>query len=174
MKKLFIILLSICLALLPVLSFAAESPQNDDIPETEVVDVVPEDPTEEVIPPTVEIVENTEEVTQLQEELQTVFHLTIQFVLPDGTQVAETSDTVLQTGENYSVTPPDIPGYTTYTTVITGTMPGTNVNVVVVYMPEEGIPAFNPSQLNNLYTWDEYETPLGLGYSMMNIGICFE
>ena len=81
---------------------------------------------------------------------------------------------VLQAGENYSITSPDIPGYTTYTPIVSGTMPGTNVNVVVVYMSEDGVPAFNPSQLNNLYTWDDYETPLGLGYSMMNIGICFE
>ena len=172
-----LLLMALLLALMPVLAQAAPSPTNPDIQETEVVDVVPVDETEPVVPPVITIIPDPEPVAELQEELQTVYHLTIYYVYIDGTTAAETYEAVLQEGTDYSVTSPLIENYTATIPIVSGTMPGRNVVVTVVYFSEEAnqdSPVFALSLMTNLFSMEDYEVPLGLGFSMSNVGICFE
>ena len=80
MKKLLTVLLALLIAIMPMLALAADSKESKDIPKTKVVEVVAEDKEQEVIPPKVEIVKETEETIQLQEEMQTVFNLTTRII----------------------------------------------------------------------------------------------
>ena len=175
MKKILMLTLVIAIALLPALSLAANSRQNRDIPQTKVVDVVPENEGEPVVPPKVDIVEDTEKITELQEEMQTLFRLTIRYVYADGSEAAPTYDRMLQEGAAYDVTSPSISGYTPSMAQVAGTMPGRNVMYTVVYLsPEKTVDLFDFSRMQNLFSWEDYETPLGLGFSILNVGICIE
>ena len=175
MKKLVMIYLAILLALLPVFALAADSKGNTDIPQTKIVDVVPEDATEEVIIPKVEIVTDTEKVIELQEQMKTVFTLTIYYVYADGSKAADTYSAVLQAGSEFSVESPAIDGYVASLSAVSGNMPMRDIQFTVVYLsPDEESPIFPFSQMLKLFNLNDYETPLGLGFSVSNVGICFE
>ena len=175
MKRMIIVFTVILLALTPVFAQATGSKENINIPRTTVIEVIPEDETEEVIEPTVEIIPDTEEVIELRQEMKTVFTLTINYVYVDGSEAAATYSTVLQTGSEYSVESPAISGFSASETVIAGSMPMRDVQFTVVYVSQEAeIPVFPYSEMTALYSLKDYETPLGLGFSVNNIGICFE
>ena len=54
-------------------------------------------------------------------------------------------------------------------------MPMRDIEYTVVYLsPDEEIPEFPYSEMPELYTLDDYEAPTGLGFSVANVGICFE
>ena len=54
-------------------------------------------------------------------------------------------------------------------------MPMRDIEYTVVYLsPEAEIPEFPYSEMPELYTLDDYEAPTGLGFSVANVGICFE
>lgn len=174
MKKTLTVLIALLLALLPVFATANNSRGNPDIPEIEV-EVEPEDENEEVVPPVVDIVPDTPEVQDLQEEMKTVFRLTIYYVYVDGSTAAPTYDVTLQAGTEYSVPSPDIKGYTPSIRIVSGVMPMRDVEYTVVYLsPEKETPVFPYPEMPELFNLGDYETPTGLGFSVSNVGICFE
>ncbi len=175
MKRILIVLFALLLALLPVIAMAVNSRANQDIPETTVKKVEPEDETEEVIPPVVDIIPDTPAIIELQETLKTVFRLTISYVYADGSTAAPAYDTMLQGGTEYDVSSPSIKDYTASKTAVGGVMPMRDIEYTVVYLsPEAEIPEFPYSEMPELYTLDDYEAPTGLGFSVANVGICFE
>ena len=175
MKKLLTVLLALLIAIMPMLALAADSKESKDIPKTKVVEVVAEDKEQEVIPPKVEIVKETEETIQLQEEMQTIFNLTIRYIFVNGSTAAKTYSEALQEGTTFSVPSPVISGYTATAGTVSGTMPARNMQYTVVYLSEEEeYPAFAISRMLQLFTIEDFETPLGLGSSIVNVGICFE
>ena len=175
MKRILIVLFALLLALLPVIATAVNSRANQDIPETTVKKVEPEDETEEVIPPVVDIIPDTPAIIELQETLKTVFRLTISYVYADGSTAAPAYDTMLQGGTEYDVSSPSIKDYTASKTAVGGVMPMRDIEYTVVYLsPEAEIPEFPYSEMPELYTLDDYEAPTGLGFSVANVGICFE
>ena len=175
MKKLLSVFLVLLIALMPTLGMAAPSKQNHNIPETEVVEVTPEDKDKEVVQPEVKILPDTEENIELREEMQTVYRLTIRYVYIDGSTAAGTYSATLETGTAYSVPSPSIAGYTCTAGSISGVMPARDVQYLVVYLTgETENPVFPYSEMSRLFSLEDYETPLGLGSSIINIGIGFE
>ena len=175
MERILIVLFALLLALLPVIAMAVNSRANQDIPETTVKKVEPEDETEEVILPVVDIIPDTPAIIELQETLKTVFRLTISYVYADGSTAAPAYDTMLQGGTEYDVSSPSIKDYTASKTAVGGVMPMRDIEYTVVYLsPEAEIPEFPYSEMPELYTLDDYEAPTGLGFSVANVGICFE
>ena len=167
MKKTICMLAALLALASPAQAFAADSIRNPDIPRTIVTDVVPIDPnggTPE--PPVVEITENPPEIEELIEDLQTVYNLTIYYIYWDGGTAAPTHFEIKDEGSTYSIASPGISGYKVSTAVVSGTMPGRNVVYTVIYIPEDMIDEF--------FTLEDYDTPLGLGFSVMNQGICIE
>ena len=54
-------------------------------------------------------------------------------------------------------------------------MPGRDVEYTVVYFsPEDKEGVFPYSEMPELFHLGDYEVPAGLGYSISNVGICFE
>ena len=174
MKKVLSFILVMVLVLLPLATFAVISPENPD-PEPEIEEII--------------------------EEHQTVYRLTIYYVYLDGTTAAETYYAQLDAGTEYSVPSPYIAGYTPTMEVVSGTMPARDVEWTVIYIPQPGdtpedndepgdngepenepenkaetpenpIQYFNSDNL--IITIEDLETPLGLGASIMNVGICVE
>lgn len=175
MKRLLAILLALLSLMTPVLASAAGSRENISIPVTTTVTVVPEDDTKDVIPPTVTIVPDTEEVEEIQEDVQNVFHLIIHYVYSDGTVAEEPIDIVLQVDESYNIVVPEIPGFNVTLPSLEGDMPMRDVEFTIVYMSDEDEnTAFQYKKMRELFNMDDYETPLGLGFSMSNVGVCFE
>ena len=175
MKRILIVLFALLLALLPVFAMAVNSRANQDIPETTVKKVEPEDEAEEVIPPVVDIIPDTPAIQELQETLKTVFRLTIYYVYADGSTAASAYDAMLQGGTEYDVSSPTIKDFTASRQAVGGVMPMRDIEYTVVYLsPEAEIPEFPYSEMPELYTLDDYEAPTGLGFSVANVGICFE
>ena len=169
MKKLVLFLLVIVMAAVPLLACgAANSRGNEDIPETEITDVVPENEDEPVVVPEIDIIPDPEDVIELQEELQTIFQLTILYIYLDGSTAAETYSDILPAGTEYNVPSPLIDGYAAYLDLIDGVMPSRNVQYVVIYVsPEE-------SGLEDVVSLFDLEVPLGLGFTVDHTGICSE
>lgn len=175
MKKCLIVLITLTLALLPMYAMAAKSREFPDPVNPEIIEIVPEDEEEEVVPPTIEIITDTPEVEELQEELKTIYRLTIYYVYTDGRTAAPTYSEVLQGGTEYSVPSPEIEGYTPSIRVVSGVMPMRDVEYTVVYFsPKDDTPAFPYSEMPEITGLTDYETPTGLGFSVSNVGICFE
>ena len=175
MKKTLTVFLALLLVLLPLFVTAQESPDNTKLTVIEVKDVVPEDETEEVVPPTVQVVPDTPEIKEMQEELQTIFRLTIFYVYTDGRRAAPTHSQMLQTGTEYNVPSPEIKGYAPSIRVVSGVMPTRDIEYTVVYFSEEEKDsAFPYTDMPVLYDLVDYEAPTGLGFSISNVGICFE
>ncbi len=118
----------------------------------------------------VEIPTTPSEIEDIIEEHQTVYRLTVHYIYYDGRTAAATYTAQLDVGAAYSVISPEISGYIPSTYVVSGVMPARNVEYTVVYIPIEGL--MRPG--SPLLTIEDYETPLGLGASIMNVGICIE
>lgn len=63
----------------------------------------------------------------------TEYQLTVRYLYENGLPAADEFTVRVAFGENYSVTPPDIPGYTAVPSVVAGTMPAQNTIVTVTY-----------------------------------------
>ena len=61
------------------------------------------------------------------------YNLKINYVYEDGSEAAESHEDTLSYQSDYSVTSPDITGYTADNPVVSGTMPAGNVEVTVTY-----------------------------------------
>ncbi len=101
------------------------------------------------------------------------YKVTVQYVLADGTKIREPITTDVRFGESYELDSPDIPGYRAVKLKISGTNPGRDEEYTVIYLPvstehEDGTGG------QNLLSIDDYETPLYLETTYVQIGICFE
>ncbi len=164
MKKVlcWVLLLALLLMQFPIAE-AAGSKTNDDIPKVVIEEDEPDDKPDDDPGPTIEIVDDTPEIDELIEDMQATYTLTIYYVFRDGSKAAETYSEVLDTGTPYNVASPAVDGYTPTVDSVTGTMPKRNLVFTVVYLrPEEDISTLN---------FDDYETPLGVGASNMNLGV---
>ena len=175
MKRTLITFIALLLAVVPVIAAATNSRSNTDIPKTVVTNVVAEDETEEVVPPVVEIIPDTPEVQELQEILKTVYRLTIYYVYADGSTASQTYDAMLQAGTEYSIGSPEIKKYMPSVEIVADVMPMRDTEYTVVYVsPEEDVSAFPYAEMDELLTIEDYEAATGLGFSVSNVGICFE
>ena len=81
----------------------------------------------------------------------------------DGTTAAPTVEEIHREGDAYDVISPVIEGYTASLLRVTGTMPGRDVEYLVLYVPGD-----------DLTTITDIETPLGLGNVFINFGDTLE
>ncbi len=109
------------------------------------------------------------EIEEIIEELQTTYRLTIYYIYLDGSTAAPTYTEQLDTGTEYNVPSPEIPGYTPTIPVVRGVMPARDVEYTVIYIPTD-----DPDNYTPFISINEYETPLGLGTIIMNVGVCIE
>ena len=101
--------------------------------------------------------------TLLQSEEEPEEHtLHIDYVLIDGTPVADPYEEEILAGEPYDVESPVLEGYKPTLVRVVGTMPNRDLYITVLYVPED------------MVTIDDIETPLGLGQVNVNIGDCLE
>jgi len=91
------------------------------------------------------------------------YDLTVYYVYQDGTTAAPVYTDTLKYREEYSVASPELEGYVPSIAVVAGEMPARDVEVTVIYVPE-----------NTEIIIDEYGVPLGIGNVEMNVGDCFE
>ena len=169
MKRLIVFCLAVLVALAPLPACGVpESRENDDIGETDITDVEPENEDEPVVIPDIDIVPDPEDVIELEEDLQTIFQLVIEYIYLDGTQAADTCMEILPAGTEYSVPSPDIDGYTAFLQLIDGVMPAHNVQYIVIYVSPEA------AGLKDIVSLFAAEGPLGLGFTVDHTGVCSE
>ena len=118
----------------------------------------------------IEIPPTPPEIENIIEDYQTIYRLTINYIYYDGQTAAPTYTEQLETGTSYNITSPGISGYTPSIYVVSGIMPARDVMYTVIYVPS-GDPG-DPER--PMLTIEDYETPLGLGASIMNVGVCIE
>ena len=102
-------------------------------------------------------------VTTLTNTRNVPSRLRITYQYLNGDEAEPPVELTLDPGAPYDVPSPVIPGYTPTIVRVQGTMPDHNVEVLVLYLPGDG-----------LHILDDYETPLGLGNVFINIGECIE
>ncbi len=102
-------------------------------------------------------------------------NLTIHYVdIQTGEPVADDYVITLREGQTYDVISPLIPGMETNMLRVSGTMPGRDEEITVLYV-SGGIPGVNPGPGgNDLTILEDYGMPLGLGGVHLNVGDCFE
>ena len=76
------------------------------------------------------------------------YTLTIEYYNEDGVEIAPAYTAQVPYGTAYEVPSPEIEGYTTETTLVSGTMPAENVDVKVIYTAVEVPPAGLPGDVN--------------------------
>ena len=82
----------------------------------------------------------------------------------DGREAVPTIDEEFSNGDKYDFESPKIAGYRPSIARVSGTMPNSDVEVLVLYLPVKGV--------YEIIT--DYDTPLGIGEVYINIGDCFE
>jgi len=92
--------------------------------------------------------------------------ITIYYIYEDGTPAAETFREVHWPDEPYDRLSPLIPSYYYDIPEIIGIMPNRDIEFTVIYR--------RPREDRVYHTIDEYETPLGLGFIQMHVGVCYE
>lgn len=101
---------------------------------------------------------------------QTMFKLTISYVLEDGTAAHAEYQADLIVGENFAVESPEINGYQPDLPLISGEMPDQNLNYTVIYkaqkMPVEPDTTTVPLSAATV--------PLGIGNVAPSAGDCFD
>ena len=96
------------------------------------------------------------------EEEEPIYTLTVVYRYTNGEEAAVTYVNQFREGESYEVISPEIPGYLVTKKVYAGTMSDRDQSFVVWYYREG-------------YTiLEDYDTPLGLGNVVINIGDCYE
>lgn len=96
------------------------------------------------------------------------YTLTVHYVDVNGEQLADDVVNTLTAGSSYNVTSPVIDGYQTNMTEVTGVMPGSNVEVTVVYLKKD-----EPRQ--PIYTTiEDYNVPRGIGGGGCSLGEMFD
>ena len=116
----------------------------------------PNDPGSELIP------EDTDEVIDNVERQQ--YTLTIRYLYENGETAYQERVYQLYEGDIYNVESPVIKGYSASMKIVSGTMPGHDVQVTVIYRKN------GP----DVVIIDDFDPALGLGSGMMNLGDCFD
>ena len=93
-------------------------------------------------------------------------NLTIRYRYQDGTEAASPYRTSVAEGSRYDIASPQIDGYVPTQARVSGTMPGRELEITVVYVPAE-----NQDELTVI---DDYGTPLGVNKVFIATGDCFE
>ena len=111
------------------------------------------------------------------------YDLTIHYYyLEDGSKAApDHVMTGMKPSEDYDVLSPEIEGFWTLTTRVSGKMPAHNVEITVFYVPDSmtlpGMLSEVEDELKKgmtLVLLDEYGVPMGIGSVTRNVGDCFE
>ena len=117
---------------------------------------------QEVTPEGYRLESNVTEGTVTTLTNRQIYRLTIYYRYRNGRTAAPTVVEWHDEGDGYNVVSPVIPGYKADILVVKGTMPGHDVEYIVIYVPENSI------------LIDDPRTPLGLGEVIINTGECFE
>ena len=88
--------------------------------------------------------------------------LTIHYRYPDGGTVAPDYEGAYREGDPYDIASPFIEGFGATPPAVTGTMPGRDVEVTVIYLPD------------GTTTIETTDTPMGPGHININVGDCLE
>ena len=102
------------------------------------------------------------DLTEVVIYIRNTYRLRIRYVSTTGETMADTYTAELAQGTDYNVVSPVIAGYTADLPVVTGTMPGRDVEIIVVYEDEFGNPV------------EDYGESLGFGGLSRNAGECIE
>ena len=144
MKKLLLLFLAIACLGFIQTAYAADSIENPQLPEV---------------------------IEEIVEEVQPVYTVTVVYIDIFGNEISKPTSTPVKVGKPIEIPMPENPqGLVTSKPSVFDFMPTRDVEYTVVYIPEELLK--NPNFY--LFTIDDYETPLGLGASQMNIGICVD
>ena len=92
------------------------------------------------------------------------YTLTIYYQYMDGSTAAQTYVETYAAGTSFNVRSPSINGYITTRKNVSGIMPNRNLSYVVYYYRTEAATEII----------EDYDTPLGLGNTVINIGDCYE
>lgn len=98
----------------------------------------------------------------IQRQLFEEYTLTIYYRTLDGKEVFPLYYDKYREGDPYDIESPVLAGYRATLLRVTGNMPGRNVEVTVLYIPEGTV------------VIDEFEAPLGVGQMVINKGDCLE
>lgn len=91
-----------------------------------------------------------------------IYRLTVYYRYMDGKQAAVTFEGRFRKGFKYGVVSPTIPGYKMTRKLVSGEMPARDLSFVVWYYRDD------------YEVLEDYDTPLGLGNVVINIGDCYE
>ncbi|MBR6091030.1 MAG: hypothetical protein IKP86_13920 [Anaerolineaceae bacterium] len=110
-------------------------------------------------------------IEEIVEEVQPVYTVTVVYIDVFGNEISESTTTPVEVGKPIEIPLPETPDdLVIKKPSVFEPMPTRDVEYTVIYIPEDLLK--NPNFY--LFTIDDYETPLGLGASQMNIGICVE
>ena len=116
-------------------------------------------------------------IQEIIEEYQTIYRLTVRYIYLGGGTAAPTHTEQLNAGSSYYVASPGIPGYTASTNAVSGVLPARDMEYTVIYIPGSSSGSSGSDDSEEQFTFltiEDYETPLGLGTSFMQEGICIE
>ena len=99
--------------------------------------------------------------------------ITIRFVDLNGNELFETVELERLTGEEFDVEVPQIPGFEALRDRVTGTVTVRDLEITVQYKPVV-VDQQQNDDIVNVFSFNEYETPLGLGNVTQQIGVCVE
>lgn len=101
------------------------------------------------------------DIEDIIEDHQTTYEVIIHYVYPDGTPAAPDETDHVDTDQTITVPSPDIPSHTPTQYFITISHPTRDMEFTVIYVP-------------GYYNIEDYDTPLGIGTTIMNLGVCIE
>ena len=179
MKKVLCLVAVLMVVFIPlaVAGIVVDSRINLDITEVEIIQIEyaenngPNDqpnPNIEVNPilPMVEIVETPPAFETVYEDINTSYEVTVNYVSITGEPIGTPVTIPYEAGQPVDVPAVVIENFNPTPIEANTNMPNRNVQVTVVYVPD----GFD----NTIIDINEYNTPLGLGASMMNVGVCVE
>ena len=135
----------------------------------QIVEVVTQLDEDDPVPPetpVIQIVETPEEFEDLYEDINTTYELTITYISIDGTPIGDPVRISVEGGEPINIPAITVENFTPAGTNNSSTMPFRDTEVTVIYVPE----GFD----EEIISINKYNTPLGLGSSIMNVGVCVE
>ena len=168
MKKTLCIAVVLMFALISVaLAGVVDSRENDDITEVEIIEIEYRDPNlDPPENPEIDIIHNPPEVEQLIEDLQTTYEVTVNYVALDGTPIGEPVKQQVDVGTEFTIPLLNVAEFQPVSDLVKQTMPARDVEYTVIYLPEDFA--------DNLIDINDYNTPLGIGNTVMNLGVCVE
>lgn len=100
------------------------------------------------------------------EDICATYTIVINYIDINGEPVAPRFITTLNVGDIYNILSPEIQNYIATIQNIVGVMPKRNIEYSVIYL--------SPGSSQKIYVINDLEVPLGLGFSIMNLGVCIE